>query len=61
MKNQFIYFIKDKIPLYYSRMMDVIDLLFIYQLLLFILSPSKIMGILLGIIFILLVLNNNIY
>ena len=52
MKKNFIKNLKEKLPNIKNRFLKVIDLFFVYQIILFILNPTKIMGIFLIIIFI---------
>ena len=59
MKNEFINLLKEKTPIYFIKLIDCLDIFLIYQAIIFILSPSKIMGVILGIIFLLFIINNK--
>lgn len=59
MKNEFINLLKEKTPIYFNKLIDCLDIFLIYQAIIFILSPSKIMGVILGIIFLLFIINNK--
>ena len=59
MKKDIFQKLKNKLPTYRDRIIKVLDLFLIYQIILFILVPTKIMGILLAIIFILFLLYDD--